>query len=183
MKIKLLTTIMLCLLSSTAYADDDPHKFRVGFGVDISVPAGAAVGVVIHPMIDWVSVETSLTYNALNFGGRASLKIDPLALLPRLPIGVFADVQGGFAANGNVPFEHNLPSVGYDYVNLYGGLRFGRMNNFHWLVEVGPTYIFANTNNFQSAVGKVGNGISFSDPKVSGWVAPTFLTGFEVVFR
>ena len=51
-----------------------------------------------------LSVQTSLTYNTLNFGGRASLQIDPMAeFLPRLPFGLFVDAQGGFAAAGNVP--------------------------------------------------------------------------------
>ncbi len=177
----------LCI-SATASAEEkqeNAHPFRVGFGMDLGVPSGAALGLVVHPKVDWASVQLSLTHNVLNFGGRASLKLDPMALINRgnLPIGLFADAQGGFAAQGTIPGHSDLPSLGYDYLNLYGGLRLGKPNGFHWNFEVGPTYMHINTDNFQ-AVLKNGNvpGLSVGNPTVNGWLVPTFVTGFEVVW-
>lgn len=177
-----MTAALLCF-SLNASAEESKHPLRVGFGMDLGVPSGAALGVVVHPKVDWASVQLSLTHNVLAFGGRASLKLDPLALKPNLPIGLFADVQGGFAAQGNIPGHSDLPSVGYDYLNLYGGLRLGKPNGFHWNFEVGPTYMHISTDNFQSAL-KSGNvpGLSVGNPTVNGWLIPTFVTGFEVVW-
>lgn len=161
----------------------DSHPFRIGFGMDIGVPSGAAVGVVVNPKVDWVRLQASLTYNYLAFGGRASLQLDPMALLPKLPIGLFADVQGGFFPRANVPGHNDLPQVGYDYVNVYGGLRLGRPNGFHWNLEIGPSYMHVATNNFQSLVSKTGtSGLTLGNPTVNGWVVPTFETGFTVVW-
>lgn len=161
----------------------DPHPFRIGFGMDLGVPSGAAVGVVVNPKADWVRLQASLTYNYLAFGGRASLQLDPLALLPKVPIGLFADVQGGFYPRANVPGHSDLPQVGYDYLNLYGGLRLGRPNGFHWNIEVGPSYMHVATNNFQSLVNKTGtSGLMAGNPVVNGWLTPTFETGFTAVW-
>jgi hypothetical protein len=157
-----------------------PYHLRVGFGMDFGVPSAAAVGVVVNPGVDWVRLQASLTYNYLTFGGRGSLQLDPLALLPKCPIGLFADLQGGFFPQANFPGHSDLPQVGYDYVNTYLGLRLGRPNGFHWNIEAGPSYIAATTKNFQAAVNQ--SGLTIGDPKASGWIAPTFETGFSVVF-
>lgn len=177
----------VALLCASATASADPlfggnHPLRLGFGADVGVPSGASLGLVVHPKLDWVSVSPSLTYNGLAFGGRLALKLDPMALATRLPIGLFADVQGGFAGQGNIPGHSDLPSVGYDYLNLYGGLRLGRPNGFHWNFEVGPTYMHVNTNNFQSVLSSAPAGLTIGNPTVNGWLVPTFVTGFEVVW-
>lgn len=173
----LLAVGMVCI-SVPEMAMADP--VRVGFSSDLGLPSGYAVGVVVHPGLDVFSVSGSLTYNALNFGGRLSLKFDPMALAPRLPFGIFLDAQGGFAAAGNVPgHSSDMPSLGYDYANLYGGFRFGRMNGFHWNIEVGPSYLVAQTGNFQSVIGNSG-GLKVGNPSANLWITPTFETGFEV---
>lgn len=169
----------LVAIPSSSGADE--HPLRLGFGADLGVPSGVAVGAVVHPKIDWASAQLSLTHNAINFGGRLSVKLDPLALRPNLPIGVFFDIQGGIAGHGNIPGTTGLPPVGYDYFNFYGGLRLGKPNGFHWNIEVGPTYMVAHTNNFQNYIGEVKN-LTVSDPVVKAWLIPTFVTGFEVVF-
>jgi hypothetical protein len=166
-----------------AFADETPskHPLRIGFGADVGVPSGVALGAVVHPKIDWVSVQLSLTHNAMAFGGRASVKLDPLALFPNVPIGLFGDFQGGLTGQGNI--HSDLPSVGYQYVNLYGGLRLGKPNNFHWNFEVGPSYIHASTQGFQAfAVNNGATGVTVSEPSIRAWVTPTFITGFEVVW-
>lgn len=175
-------TLALLCFSVSASAEETKHPVRVGFGMDLGVPSGVALGVVVHPKIDWLSAQASLTHNVLNFGGRLSVKLDPLALKPNLPIGLFFDAQGGFAAQGNIPGHSDLPSLGYDYLNLYGGLRLGKPNGFHWNFEVGPTYLHASTDNFQAVLKSGTPGLSVGNPTVNGWVTPTFVTGFEVVW-
>jgi len=181
MKKWMLMAVAVACVSVPEMAMGDP--VRAGFGMDFGVPSGAAVGFVLHPGLDMLSVQASLTYNALNFGGRASLQIDPMAeFLPRLPFGLFVDAQGGFAAAGNVPgHADKLPSLGYDYANLYGGLRFGRMNGFHWNIELGPSYLVAQTGNFQSVVGN-NNGLKVGNPSANMWITPTFQTGFQITW-
>jgi hypothetical protein len=171
------TSLLLCGVASA-----DPA--RVGFGMDVGVPSGAAVGLVANPGLDWVRLQASLTYDYLSFGGRGSLQLDPFALLPNLPIGLFADVQGGFQPMASIPGHADLPSVGLDYVNLYGGLRLGKPNGFHWNFEAGPTYLHVATSNFQAVVNQVSNsnGLVLGNPTVNGWLVPTAITGFTVVW-
>ena len=156
---------------------------RIGFGMDVGVPSGASIGVVVHPKLDWVNAEASFTY-VLAPGGRLSVKLDPLALLPNVPVGLVADVQAGFNANGTIPGHSDLPGVGWDYVNLYGGLRLGKPNKFSWVIEAGPSYMHITTSNFQSLLNKVGStsNLKVGNPSVDGWLAPTFSTGFQVVW-
>jgi hypothetical protein len=192
MKYALLTAVSATLvcMSASALADEvvtpppvvvaNPHPVRVGFGMDLGVPSGISVGVVVHPKVDWLSVEGSFTENVLSPGGRLSLKLDPLALLPRVPVGVFFDLQGGFFGRGTIPGHSDLPSIGYDYVNTYFGLRLGKAQNFHWLIEAGPSYLAFNSSNFQSVVKS--SSVLVGNPSVTGWVTPTFVTGFEVVW-
>lgn len=176
-----LAACVIMLTSSLAMAD---QPVRLGFGMDLGVPSGAAVGVVVNPKLDWVRLQASLTYDYLSFGGRGSLQLDPFALLPNLPIGLFADIQGGFQPTANIPGHSDLPSIGFDYLNLYGGLRLGKPNGFHWNFEAGPTYLHASTSNFQSVVAQSGssNGLMLGNPTVDGWITPTFMTGFTVVW-
>jgi hypothetical protein len=173
--------IMSIAPSAMADSEPPPHPLRVGFGMDIGVPSGAALGIVVHPKIDTVTVQLALTYNAMAFGGRASVKLDPLALFPNVPIALFADVQGGLTGQGKVPTLSDYPSLGYGYLNFYGGLRLGKPNGFHWNFEAGPSYIHATTDGFQAYASKnVSNKLTVSNPTVSAWVTPTFVTGFQI---
>lgn len=195
---------LLCVALSAAtfciadYASADP--VRAGFGVDLGVPSGVAAGVVVNPALDWARLQASLTYDYLSPGGRLSLQLDPMALIqvqhrrwdnPELvwykrdfPFGVFADVQGGFQPLAAIPGHDNLPKVGFDYLNLYGGIRLGNPNGFHWNLEAGPTYMHVITSNFQAVLnGTNTNGLVLGNPHVNGWFAPTFDTGFTVVWQ
>jgi hypothetical protein len=180
--------------SSVALADDDEHPyrpdissslstpFRLGFGLDVGVPSGAALGLAINPKLDWLRLQLSVTY-ALAPGGRVSLQLDPMALAPHCPVGLFGDVQAGFVGQGSVPgHSADLPSAGYDYVNLYGGLRLGAPNGFHWNFEVGPTYAHVATSNFQVVAKGNSSGLTIGNPTANGWIIPTFVTGFTVVW-
>lgn len=174
-----LTALAIMAVSAGAAADD--HPFRLGIDADIGLPAGAGLQLTVHPKEDWARLGLAADYNYLGFGGRASLELDPLALLPKLPIGLYADVQGGFFPQAAVPGHSNLPQVGYDYLNLYGVLRFGTPGGFHWNFMAGPTYLHITTGNFQSVLNNSGaSGLKVGNPTVDGWLTPTFSTGFEV---
>lgn len=164
-----------------ADASTTTHPMRYGFGMDLGLPSGLAVGFVVHPKVDWLTLQASFTETYLAPGGRLSVKLDPMALMRKLPVGLLLDLQGGFAAREGFPGHADLPSVGYDYLNVYAGLRLGKPNSFHWLFEVGPTYMHANTDRFGSLLGS-GSSLSIGNPTVNGWIAPTFSTGFEVVW-
>ncbi len=174
--------LSVAAIAITDAASADP--LRVGFGMDVGAPSGGAVGVVVNPGLDWARLQDSLTYDYLSFGGRGSLQLDPFALLRNCPIGLFADVQGGFQPTASIPGHSDLPQVGFEYVNLYGGLRLGKPNGFHWNFEAGPTYMNIHTSNFQSVLNGtsgVGN-LTLGNPTVNGWIFPTVETGFTVVF-
>lgn len=174
---------MMVIMSVSAVVAADDHPFRLGFGMDVGVPSGGAVGVVVNPKLDWVRLQASLTYDYLAFGGRGSLQLDPFALLPNCPIGLFADVQGGFQPTATIPGHSDLPGIGFDYLNTYAGLRLGKPNGFHWNFEAGPTYMHISTSNFQSVLSGTNVGqLKLGNPTVDGWMVPTFKTGFTMVW-
>ena len=171
--------------TNTAYHPDissSYHQFRVGFQADVGLPSGLALGISIHPKIDWLVLTPSLTYNGLAFGARGSIKLDPMALLPRLPIGLFADFQAGFAGQGDIPGHSNLPSLGYDYVSTYLGLRLGRPNDLHLNIEAGPSWLHFSTSNFQQVVSAGEPNLVVDNPVVNGRIFPTFVLGLEKVW-
>lgn len=178
-------TLAFVGVSSVASAQEttpNNHQVRVGFGADLGVPSGIGVGLIVHPAVDWLSLDVSFQENILSPGGRASVRLDPLAVLPRLPFGVFIDGQYGIFGRGVIPGKSsNLPSIGYQYVNTYLGLRFGRANGFYWFIEGGPSYLDINSSGFSNLVSK-SNGFSVGNPTVTGWITPTALTGFSVVW-
>ena len=162
------------------------NKWLFGFGLDFGAPSGITAGFVVNPKLDWLAVEASFAY-IIAPGGRLSVQLDPFAAAwHNLPIGLFADLQGGFFARGQIPVDSSkLPSVGYDYINLYGGLRFGKMTGFHWFFEAGPSYMHVSTSDFAKVVGSSGSlpkGLSVGNPSANAWVTPTGITGFRVVW-
>lgn len=163
----------------------DPHPWRLGFSLDVGVPSGIALGLVLHPNTDYLSLGVAFTENVLSPGVRGSIQFDPFAALPRLPIGLFLDLQGGYAADGVVPgHSNNLPAIGYDYLNMYGGVRLGKLSGFHWVFEAGPSYIHATTNNFQVVLNgsSVDQNLKLGNPTINAWVLPTFITGFAITW-
>lgn len=191
--------LVALLVASVAHADERNDKVRLGVGLNLGVPGGAAVGVVVNPKLDWLRVELDLTYNYLTFGGRASVQLDPMAeilirsnvttadgsyIVTKNPFGfgIFADIQGGFFPTAGVPGHSDLPQLGYDYLNLYAGIRLGNPNGFHWVFEAGPTYMYARTGNFSQVVGNVEQGLTLGNPTARGWITPTGMTGFQWTF-
>jgi hypothetical protein len=158
------------------------HPVALGFGMSLGVPQGFGISFVVQPGVRWAEASVSFTDNVLSPGFAAGLKLDPVSAVSRFPLGFVADVEGGFAGNGNIPgHSADLPSVSYSYANLYGGLRIGRPDGFRFFLEMGPTYLNANTSNFQSVVGNKST-VIVGNPNVKGWVVPTASMGFSVVW-
>jgi hypothetical protein len=179
-----LASVALLCMSANALAQEQ-HPLRLGFGMDLGVPSGITLGLVIHPTVDWLSIQTSLSFNGLAPGMRLGVKLDPVAhVLPDSVLGLLLEVQGGFACYGTIPgHASDMPTIGYEYVNLYGGVRFGKVNRFHWIFEVGPSHVNFNIMNFSNFMNSQ-FGLTTaagSTPTVNGWI-PTFITGFEVVW-
>ncbi len=159
-------------------------KFHAGFGLDVGVPSGIAVGFVFTPWVDWARFDVSFNENVLAPGGRGSLQLDPLAVFHRLPIGVFADFQYGGFANGTVPgHSTTLPGFGYTYESILGGIRLGKPNGFHWNFEIGASHLNISTTNFQSVINNSSlTGLTIGNPSASAWLTPAFETGFAIVW-
>jgi hypothetical protein len=175
-------------LSPVAISPDpkpyDAHRFMAGFGFDLGAPASVNLGFVMHPKLDWMSIELSFAY-LIGPGGRLSVRLDPFAAAwHNLPIGLFIDPQVGFFARENMPVDANkIPSIGYDYFNAYLGLRFGKFNGFSWVFEGGPSFLHVNSDNFASVIGSsLPSGLTLSNPSANAWVVPTGQTGLQMVW-
>lgn len=177
----LLTAVLMCVAGS-AMADDSSSRWRAGFGMDLGVPSGIALGFVLHPATDALSLEAAFTENVLSPGGRMSLKLDPMALAPRLPVGLFLDAQAGAFGRGSVLGRSNLPHIGYSYENLFLGLRLGKASGFNWFFEGGFTHLNVTTSNFQAVLTDKPAGLTVGNPYASAWALPGALTGFNVVW-
>lgn len=162
----------------------DEHPWHVGGEFSLGFPSGASLGVVVNPKLDWVQLGAYLDYNYVApFGGKLSLKLDPLALLPDVPIGIFGDLQAGIFPEGKIPGHSDVPGVGYSFESFLGGLRLGKATGFRWNFEFGESHLNVHTSNFQSVVSSnnASGTVIFGNPHASGWV-PGFSTGFELLF-
>jgi hypothetical protein len=166
-----------------------PHhrRWRLGPSLDVGVPSGITLGIVFNPWVDWVRLGAGLSDNVLHTGGRFSLQLDPMALMPRLPIGLFGDFQAGGFSKGSIPgHSADLPTVGYTYESLMAGLRLGRPGaGFKFVLEAGTTHLNVSSGNFASVVNNNGggsSGLTIGDPKVSGWASPAFDLGMILTF-
>jgi hypothetical protein len=170
-------------ISMSANAEDRP--WRLGGSLGIGAPSGANVSIVMEPWTHWTRIEAGLSYNVLSFGGIASATFTPI----KFPIMPVAFVEGGFFPNGSVPSfmlsGKTLPSAGYDWVSFGPGLEFGNRDSVVFFIHPAITYIHATAGNFQSVVNANGggpNGMTFGDPTVSGFIAPTLRLGLSVLF-
>lgn len=175
-------------MGSVALADTDAQPYRpdisqslnsstnrwhAGFEIGLGVPAGATVSLVVNPRLNWLQLGAGVGYNYLAFGPEGFVKLDPLALLPKVPIGIFGEFRAGIFPVENIPgHSSDIPGVGYSYESFQAGLRLGRADHgFRWDFKVGEAHIDAHTSNFQSRVAS-GNtsGVTFGNPTASGWI-------------
>jgi hypothetical protein len=160
------------------------RRWHLGPEVGIGLPSGATFGLAFNPFVNWAQVDVALAWDYLAWGMKAGFKLDPLALLPNVPVGLFADGRLGFLNQGNVPGQNGL-TVGYGYESILGGLRIGKASSgFRWNIEAGESHLSASTGNFNNFIQHQSGGVSgltLSNPKVSGDI-PSVETGFEILF-
>ncbi len=177
---KLVTSLVLtsALVASSALADEPKPRFKyVGMQLDLGVPDGAALGVVVRPKLNWLRLNVSGTYNVLAPGIRGGLTLDPI----KFPIAPTFTLEGGHAFEGKLPGVE-MPGISYDYLNIHGGLEFGSRDSFRFFIHGGPTYMGVHTSNFADSVGNTDKSITISDPTVSIRLIPTAKLGFALLF-
>lgn len=165
------------LASSTASADDvKPRRKYVGAQLDLGIPNGAGLSVVLKPC-KWAHFNAGGTYNGMAPGMFAGLTLDPInfGIAPTLT----AEVGGSF--KGRLVGISEAPEISYRYVNLWPGLEFGSRDNWRFFLRGGATWISGTAykvNEFSSN----NEGLAISDPKFTARVAPTAKFGFLVYF-
>ena len=148
----------------------------VGMQMDIGAPDGVALGVVVKP-VKVLRLNVSGTYNVLAPGVRGGMTLDPInfGIAPTLTI------EGGYAAMGKIPGVSNSPQVGYTYLNLHGGLEFGKRDSWRIFLHAGPSWISLKASGVQSAI-DLGNDFTMSDPRATVMFNPTVKLGFVALF-
>ena len=180
MKRLFIAIMALCALTFTgasAYADEDsqPRHRTVGVGLDVGVPDGVAVGVVVRPVVNWLRLEAAGTYNLMAPGIRGGLTLDPV----NFGVAPTFTFEGGHAFEGNVPHIDKQIGVQYNYANLHLGLEFGRRDYWRIFLRGGVSYLDLQTSGFQNAT-KVG-GFNLDNPSFDGWL-PSAKLGFALYF-
>jgi hypothetical protein len=178
----------LCLASIPAYADgptDPPPPPKVkhfGALLDVGVPDGAALGLVVRPVpgpkFYWLKLNVAGTYNGLAPGLRGGIQLDPIKFPIRLTLN--ADVGHSFAGNPGSFVGKTLPDISYTYANLHGGLEMGGWNGFTFFLHAGPTWMNVQTGNFNSVINDPH--VTFSDPHANATIVPTVKLGFTWLF-
>jgi hypothetical protein len=154
--------------------DVAPRHRTFGMSMDLGVPDGAALGLVVRPRFDWLRLGAAVTYNAMAPGARLGVTIDPIAF----PIGPTLTIEGGHYWPGSVPGVKDSPSIGYNYANFHVGLETGNRATFRFFLRGGASYLDLSTAHFQSGSSSSGIG----NPSYSGWLAPSGKLGFSAFF-
>jgi len=163
----------------TAAADRSPspevprHR-TFGMAMDVGVPDGAGLALVVRPRFDWLRFTAAFTHNGMAPGARIGMTLDPAAF----PLGPTLTVEGGHSFAGTIPGMQGSPSIGYDYANIHLGLEVGNRATFRFFLRGGASWLAVNAAHVQGAAG--GSGIG--DPSFTGWLAPTGKLGFAAYF-
>jgi len=170
------------IVSSSALAADktEPRHRWVGMQMDVGVPDGAALGLVLRPIpfhkYDWLHVGVSGTYNVLAPGIRVGATFDPI----KFPVAPTLTAEYGHAFEGKVPGVDKSPGVSYDYTNLHLGLEFGNRDTFRFFLRGGVSYLNVNTSGFQETMSN--KDVAIGNPSFTARVAPTAKLGFSLYF-
>jgi hypothetical protein len=185
-----LTGLLLMMATTAAKADEStpttatsqvviPERHRwVGMQFDVGAPDGVALGVVVRPYVNWARLNLSGTYNVLAPGIRGGITLDPI----KFPVAPTLTFEGGRSFNGDLPGKHNLPEVGYDYMNLHLGLEFGNRDHWRFFLQGGPSWLHVTTGNFQSVVGSSDASLVIGNPTANVAILPTAKLGFAYFF-
>jgi len=180
-KLIIATIISLVTFTSSSFAKETKSKHKwVGFGTDLGLPEGGAIGLVFSPNIkyvDWLKFSASYTNNYLTSGGRFGLTLDPI----NFGIAPTFTSEFGFTDKFNLSdlMGEKLPSVSYNYINLQPGLEFGNRNGFRFFIRGGFTYLWANVYDFGSILNS--DQFIITSPKVNIWLYPSFKLGFQAL--
>jgi hypothetical protein len=165
-----------------------PRHRTFGMSMDVGVPDGAALGLVVRPHFDWLRIGGAVTHNGIAPGLRLGVTIDPVAF----PIAPTLTVEGGHYWQGTIPGVQDSPDVGYNYANFHLGLEIGNRSTFRFFLRGGASWIDVNTANFKGSTGTNGmvsangssttSGSGFGNPTFNGWLAPTGKLGFSLYF-
>lgn len=165
--------------ASAYHPDASAHRRHRWLGVqlDVGVPDGAALGLVVRPRVEWLRLELAGTYNGLAPGMRLGATLDPVSfgIAPTLT------AEAGFAMQGTVPDRSDLPSLGYDYLNLHLGVEFGKRDYWRFFVHAGPSFVHASTENF-SSITSGAHDLQLGEPTADAWLLPTAKLGFALYF-
>jgi hypothetical protein len=153
--------------------DAPPRHRTLGITTDLGVPDGAAVGLVVRPVFDWLRLGAAGTYNGMAPGVRVGATFDPIAF----PIAPTFTVEGGHSWEGKLPIS-GAPTLSYTYANFHLGIEVGNRASFRFFLRGGASWLDGSTANFQSGGGSAG----FANPSYHGWLAPTGKLGFAAYF-
>jgi opacity protein-like surface antigen len=151
------------------------HHRTFGMSMDVGVPDGAALGVVMRPRFDWLRLGAAVTHNGIAPGVRLGVTIDPIAF----PIAPTLTIEGGHSWAGTVPMLQGSPSIGYDYANFHLGIEVGNRASFRFFLRGGASWVdmsSAQAQNTGVAITGIGN------PSYTGWLAPSAKLGFALYF-
>lgn len=152
-------------------------RFRwVGLDFSAGLPSGLAVGVVVHPAVNWLHLNVAGTY-ALSPGLLFGATFDPMPWA----VGLTLTPEAGFVGKADLPGVKNSPQFNYQYESILLGLEFGRRSNWRFYIRGGPTHINANSYEFSKILNLTDPTITVGNPTVGGWL-PTGRVGFDIFF-
>jgi hypothetical protein len=159
-----------------------PRHRTFGLTMDVGLPDGAALGLVVRPRFDWLRIGAAVTHNGMAPGGRIGVTLDPIAF----PMAPTLTIEGGHYWEGTLPVVKNSPAIGYNYANFHLGIEAGNRATFRFFLRGGVSWVDVSTAHFQPASGMGGmGGMSASvigDPSYNGWLAPSGKLGFSAYF-
>jgi hypothetical protein len=171
-----------------APAAGPPRHRTFGMTMDVGVPDGAALGLVVRPHFDWLRIAGAVTHNGIAPGVRVGVTLDPIAF----PIAPTLTFEAGHYWEGKLPMIQDSPTLGYNYANIHLGLEIGNRATFRFFLRGGVSYLDVNASNINMGSGSSGtvaangsnamSGSGIGNPSFSGWVAPSGKLGFSLYF-
>ncbi len=173
---RIVTALSVCALSLVSLSAQADDKLRLGFGMDVGVPDGAAVGIVASPWLPWLKVEGAGTYNYISEGMRGSVTLDPFK--SPISLTLTGDLGGYFP--GSIPGVNKSPTFGYVYENALLGLEVGKRTGFRFFLRGGVSHADVSVSNFNQAF-TLPTGAMVGNPNVS-LLMPSAKLGFTWLF-
>lgn len=159
--ISAVSLITVLAMSSSAKAD----PIRVGGSVDLGLPSGLGVGVVVAPKVDWLHLGGSLRFNGISPGVEGSVVLSPIHYV----VSPQFEFDAGAFFRENMPFniDNDKFNLQYNYANFMLGLALGNRDKTQFVLSGGAAYIDANIGGLGQA-SHISNAF-FSNPDFHGW--------------